>query len=318
VTSADLWVLGNLTIDDLVLADGTTSMGLCGGNAIFAALGARLWSDSVGLSARIGPDFPRAIVQRLCEAGVQLALTEVAAPTIHNWALYESADRRQFVNWLGSGSHVEQSLRPEEVPPEARIARVCHVAPMPLEVQSQLVRLLSPRATLVCLDPHDEYIPTSERTLTDLLGLVDIFLPSRKEAALLYGVDDPPRAARAFVEVGPRVVAVKLGAEGSLVFGPGLEDPRHVPSVPVDAVDPTGAGDAYCGAFCVIYARTGDPLEAALAGTVAGSLIVERRGALAVLPFNRAAAEQRLAWLRRSLQPTRTETDQPCAWKTAN
>jgi ribokinase len=318
VTAADLWVLGNLTIDDLVLPDGTTSMGLCGGNAIFAALGGRLWSESVGLSARIGPDFPRANVQRLCDAGVQLALSEVVAPTLHNWALYESPDRRRFINWLDSGSHVEQSLLPEEVPPAAGLARICHVAPMPLAVQSRLVRLLAPRPVLVCLDPHDEYIAGAEDVLMDLLGLVDVFLPSRQEAALLYGRDDPARAARAFVAAGPRAVAVKLGMDGSLVYGPGLADPRHVPSVPVEAIDPTGAGDAFCGAFCVIYGRTGDALEAAVHGTVAGSFMVEHRGALAMLPFNRAIAEQRLAWLRRSLQPPRMETDQACAWKTAS
>jgi ribokinase len=81
--------------------------------------------------------------------------------------------------------------------------------------------------------------------------------------------------------------------------------------VPVEAVDPTGAGDAYCGAFCAVYARTGDPLEAAMHGTVAGSLIVEQRGALSVLPFNNAVAERRLRWLKE-------EINQSCAWKTAS
>ncbi|TME32155.1 MAG: hypothetical protein E6I75_17350 [Chloroflexi bacterium] len=100
MTRADLWVLGNLTIDDLVLPDGTTSMGLCGGNAIFAALGGRVWSEHVGLAARVGPDFPRGNIRRLEAAGIQLALSEVDAPTLHNWALYESADRRRFVEGL--------------------------------------------------------------------------------------------------------------------------------------------------------------------------------------------------------------------------
>src|SRR5438093_138489 len=116
VMSADLWVLGNLTIDDLVLPDGTTAMGLCGGNAIFAALGGRLWSTRVGLAARIGPDFPETHVRSLEAAGIQLALSPTTAPSMHNWALYETADRRRFINWLDSGSHVDQSLSPAEVP----------------------------------------------------------------------------------------------------------------------------------------------------------------------------------------------------------
>ena len=302
IQSADLWVLGNVTTDDLVLANGTTAMGLCGGGAIFAALGGRLWSTRVGLSARVGPDFPAHHIQAVAAAGIQLALSPVDTPSIHSWALYETADRRRFINWLDSGSHLEQSLLPSEVPAEARSARVCHIAPMPLTVQSKLVRHLSGTGTLVSLDPHDEYIRGAEARLLGVLGRVDLFLPSRHEAALLFGRDAPEEAARAFAAHGPRAVIIKLGAEGSLVCGQGQEMPLHVPAVPVNAVDPTGAGDAFCGAFGVSYGRHGALLEAACCATVAASFVVERRGALAVLPFDRPAAERRLEWLSTTLK----------------
>jgi len=309
--SADLWVLGNLTIDDLVLPDGTTAMGMCGGNAIFAAIGGRLWSTRIGLAARIGPDFPRRHVQSLEAAGIQLALSPTSALTIHNWALYETPDRRRFVNWLDSGSHLDQSLLPAEVPPEAGHARVCHIAPMPLEVQSKLVKHLAQGTTLVSLDPHDEYIRRSEPQFLDLLRLVDLFLPSRQEAMLLFGRDAPEDAAVAFAAGGPQAVVIKLGAEGSLVYGPQLNHPVHVPAVPVTAIDPTGAGDAFCGAFCVSYGHHPDVLEAAARATVAASFVVERRGALAVLPFDYSTAEQRLERLTEEMNST-------CAWTTAS
>jgi sugar/nucleoside kinase (ribokinase family) len=287
-------VLGNLTIDDLVRADGTTAMGLCGGGAIFAALGGRLWSTRVGLSARVGPDFPNHHLQAVAAAGIRLGLSPVDAPSIHSWALYETADRRRFINWLDSGTHLEQSLLPPEVPDNAGSARVCHIAPMPLTVQSSLVRHLAGSGPLISLDPHDEYIRGAEDSLFDLLALVDLFLPSRHEAALLLGRDAPEEAARAFAARGPRAVAIKLGAEGSLVCGLGQAEPIHVPGLPVEAVDPTGAGDAYCGAFAVTYGRTGALLESARRATVAASFVVEQRGALAVLPFDRALAQRRL------------------------
>jgi len=311
--SADLWVLGNLTTDDLVLADGTTAMGLCGGNAIFAAIGGRLWSSRVGLAARIGPDFPEGHVRALEAAGIQLALSPTMAPSIHNWALYETADRRRFINWLDSGSHLEQSLLPAEIPDEACAARVCHVAPMPLEVQAKLVRRLARGTALVSLDPHDEYLRGSEARLLELLGQVDLFLPSRQEATLLFGRDAPEDAALAFAKCGPQVVVIKLGAEGSLAYGRELERPVHVPAVAVTAIDPTGAGDAFCGAFCVSYGQqtVGGLLAAACRATVTASFVVERRGALAVLPFDCAAAEQRLKRLTEEL-------NLPCAWTNAS
>lgn len=46
---------------------------------------------------------------------------------------------------------------------------------------------------------------------------------------------------------------------------PGADRPVVVPAVKVTAVDSTGAGDAFCGAFAVVRVRTGDSIEAAAA-----------------------------------------------------
>ena len=289
-----LWVLGNLTIDDVVMPDGETAMGLCGGNAIYASLGARLWEDRVGLGARIGPDFPNEHPPTLREAGVELALTEVAAPSIHNWALYENNGVRRFINWVDSGTHMEQSIRPEELPAAIEGARACHVAPMPLTVQSALVRsLLASGVAIIALDPHEDYIAGHADEVLGLLPSLSVFLPSRGEAEALFGRDDPEAAASAFANAGPAAVAIKLSDEGSIVCVPD-QPPRHVPCIPVQTVDPTGCGDAYCGGFVSAYRSGADALSAACHGTVSASFTAETHGALGVLPLNRPEAQRRL------------------------
>jgi sugar/nucleoside kinase (ribokinase family) len=308
----DVWVLGNLTIDDLVFSDGATAMGLCGGNAIFAALGARLWAARVGLSARVGPDYPSAYLHALEATGIELRLSAVNAPSIHNWALYEDADTRRFVPWVRSGTHLQQSLLSDEVPDEARAARVCHIAPMPLSVQANLVRHLA-RASdgLIALDPHDEYIADQASLLQDLLPQLTLFLPSRREAALLYGHDAPDDAARAFARAGPRVVAIKLGAEGSLACAKDSDVVHHIPAIAVAAIDPTGAGDAFCGAFAAVFGQGGDVLEAARRATVAASFVVQHYGATTVVPFDRDEAERRY---RSLLAVPERRCVRACAW----
>lgn len=302
-----LWVLGNLTIDDVVMPDGTTAMGLCGGNALYAALGARLWEGRVGLASRIGPDFPLHHLGVLRQAGVELALTQVPEPSIHDWALYESDGVRRFINWVASGSHLEQSIRPDELPAAIGGARAIHVAPMPLKVQAELVRHLTASGkAIIALDPHEDYIAGNESELLALLPYLTIFLPSRREAELVFGRDDPEAAAAAFAGAGPEAVAVKLGVEGSVVCVAG-GTPRHVPSVAVRTVDPTGCGDAYCGGFLAAYLSGVDALTAACHGTVSASFTAESQGAPGMLPLDPATARQRLEeLLAAATTPTRS------------
>ena len=281
-------MLGNLTIDDVVRSDGTTAMGLCGGNAVYAALGARLWSDRVSIAARLGRDFPRQYLAELKGAGIELELTPVATRAMRNWALYESDERRRFVAHLDGGTHEEQALALSEVPAAAFEARMWHVAPLPPRSQGDLVRHAPSRVTL---DPHDDYLTSESKALLELLPLIDAFIPSRQEAALLYGRDEPEAAAREMGKAGARVVVIKLGREGSLVYE--HDQMWHVPSLDVKTVDPTGAGDAYCGAFAAVYAKSPDALEAARRATVAASFVVERQGATAILPLDPDLAERR-------------------------
>src|SRR5205823_148963 len=97
--SPDVVVVGNLTIDDVVLPDGATSMGTVGGNAVWAALGARLWDPSVGIVTRCGDDFPTAALDELRSLGIVLdGVVSVDGPTIRNWVVYERDGTRRWLH----------------------------------------------------------------------------------------------------------------------------------------------------------------------------------------------------------------------------
>jgi ribokinase len=57
-----------------------------------------------------------------------------------------------------------------------------------------------------------------------------------------------------------------------------------LPAPPVEVVDTTGAGDAFCGAFAARLAAAPDPVAAARAGVAAGSLACTRAGAQPSMP----------------------------------
>ncbi len=102
----------------------------------------------------------------------------------------------------------------------------------------------------------------AERFLSAIEGARAVFL-SAEEARLLTGVADPADAARTLGATFP-VVALTRGVQGVLVVADGAE-PVAVPAPAVDAVDPTGAGDAFIAGFIASWLRAGDPVAAASA-----------------------------------------------------
>jgi ribokinase len=107
-------------------------------------------------------------------------------------------------------------------------------------------------------------------------------MPNETELAILTGLPveseaEVAAAAHTLVERGVEAVIVTLGARGSLLATG--EGARRIAPVKVEAVDTTGAGDAFIGSFAR-YRAAGLPLDAALAhATRYAALSVTRRGA---------------------------------------
>jgi len=135
------------------------------------------------------------------------------------------------------------------------------------------------RGVTVVLDPA----PAPPSGVPDeLLRLASIVTPNQHEAALLAGDGDIDTALIALRARGAATVIVTLGADGARWSGPGGEGAAPAPVV--EAVDTTGAGDAFNGALATALAE-GHDLDTAIAwGLAAGSLAVTRPGAQAAMP----------------------------------
>jgi 2-dehydro-3-deoxygluconokinase len=123
----------------------------------------------------------------------------------------------------------------------------------------------------------------------EAIAMSDIALPSREDAEALTGLADPRAIAERYLKLGPRIVAVKCGRDGALLATADGTMVRAAPH-PVVAVDATGAGDTFCGAFLARIVL-GDAPEAALAyANAAAALSTTGYGAVAPIP-RRAAVE---------------------------
>ena len=93
---------------------------------------------------------------------------------------------------------------------------------------------------------------------------------------------DTVRRLRALSADTP-VIGLKCGADGCVAHAAGSRDLLLLPAVATRAVDTTGAGDTFCGGALVGYARTRDPLQALLHGSVSASFCVETVGVTGLL-----------------------------------
>jgi sugar/nucleoside kinase (ribokinase family)/fructoselysine-6-P-deglycase FrlB-like protein len=279
-------VVGNLTVDDVIQPDGSSQMGTLGGNSVHAAAAALTWTEEVGIVARCGTDFPAEALDRLREAGAELGgIRPIDGPTVRNWVIYETDGSRSWVYRTPRGRSAEVAPRPSDLPDawlDRSPAPVVHVAAMPLAAADAIIRSVRDRAdgAVITLDTHEDWRRGPE--VLDAARLVDVFVPSREELASLIGYDDPSHAAAELISAGVRCVVVKLGGGGALVAQPGSR-PAWVPAAPAEVVDPTGAGDSFCGGFAAGLALGEDPAEAAWRGCVTAAAAIGAVGSLRLL-----------------------------------
>ena len=119
--------------------------------------------------------------------------------------------------------------------------------------------------------------------MREAFALCDICLPSWDDVSILTGLDDRDAIVDALQAYGVGLIAFKLGAEGCYVAT--REERRLVPAYTVDALDATGAGDCFGGAFIARLVAGDDPFAAARYANVCAALSTTGYGAVAPIPL---------------------------------
>lgn len=219
----------------------------------------------------IGEGIPVEGVVRVTDAATGLALIMVDAEGLNQIAVAPGANHR---------------LSPELARPHAGLIGWAQVLLCQLEIPLPTVEwaLTAAREQGVVTILN----PAPVQPLSDtLLALVDCLIPNATEAEALSGiaVDGPQSAAQAtqsLLRRGVKRVIVTLGAQGVL-FSDGTKA-LHFPAFPVEAVDTTGAGDAFNGALAAGLAAGGKWEEAIPLANAAAALACTKPGAQSSLP----------------------------------
>jgi sugar/nucleoside kinase (ribokinase family) len=253
-----------------------------GGCALNTATGLARLGLSVAVVGKVGEDtFGDFVIGLLDERGVDTrgVLRDPTAPTSASVVLVDRAGERSFLHLPGANG----ALGTEELATDGIFAgRALHIAGALVMPALDGV----PTAGLLA-EARRRGVRTSLDTVYDASGRwkrvepclphLDLLTVSLAEAQGISGELEPASAAAWFRDRGVAEVTVKLGPDGCYVAG--AEFQGDVPAFPVNAVDGTGAGDAFAAG--VIYGRlSGWPLvDAARLGNAAGALATTAVGA---------------------------------------
>jgi sugar/nucleoside kinase (ribokinase family) len=308
---------GGMRIDYLITHDGEARVGMVGGNALYAAVGAAIWHNDVGLWARIGNNYPRQWLTDLHKLGFATdGIIRVPGKREHRTFFAYTADgQRDDLNpsahfarinhpfppelkgythsALGQDnplSYESLAVRPQDWPDDYGGATAVHLSPLSLATHLHVPAILRQKGVRqISCDPGERYmVPERERYIRTLLPQIDAFLPSNKEIWSLFGKDiEMGAAAETLCDWGASLVVVKNGANGVLVWDQASGTRTSLPAFHTHnaqrVIDITGAGDSFCGGFMIGLTQTGDPVQAARMGIVSASLVIEGYGALYAL-----------------------------------
>jgi sugar/nucleoside kinase (ribokinase family) len=177
-------------------------------------------------------------------------------------------------------------------------------------VLQRRVREQMPNVKLVAGDTMNYWIKDHQPALLAMLKGLDVLLINDTETRMLAGNNNLVQAARAVMEMGPRLLVVKHGEYGATLFhkthpkGGSAERTFKAPAFPLEqVVDPTGAGDSFAGGFFGYLASQpeltpGAFRRAMFYGSVMGSFACERFGTERLEQLTRAEIDERFNLFR--------------------
>jgi hydroxymethylpyrimidine/phosphomethylpyrimidine kinase len=205
----------------------------------------------------VGGDFPQEHMDLLASKGVDLAGLQI------------KADEKTFF-WSGK-YHLDMNSRDtvdtqlnvladfDPVVPEAYFhCRYLMLGNLVPAVQKRVLAQLPQRPKLIVLDTMNFWMENALPDLLEALHEVDVLTINDEEARLLSGELNLVKAARKIRTMGPKILIIKKGEHGALLFGAN-DEIFFAPALPLaDVVDPTGAGDTFAGGFIGYLAQTDD------------------------------------------------------------
>ena len=280
-TAPTYLVFAHLIIDDIALADGVLVPGQLGGAGTYSALGAALVSGMpVALTCGVGEDLASAYRLALQDWNIDTTALIARGPhTPRSRVVYRADGTRSETPVHGPDHFAAMAPEVRDIPSSwDRLRGVYFFATDDSCQWPQLLDLVSRRRSALMWEISAE---SCRREAFDRVAArlrdVTMFSINRDEARALCGDADPLACIEHLRRLGPAVIVLRMGADGSLVATG--DTVLAVGAAPVSAViDPTGAGNCYSGAFMAAWCQSHNLRRSASLAAAAAARVLGRYG----------------------------------------
>ena len=266
-----LLVIGGASLDTIHLSGHTVES--AGGAGVYTALAARRSGAQASLFGP-RPDPVPQVLQPVAER-----LTSWLGPVVKP----KDLPRFQIVHQGGGSSYLEalygaeQELTPASLPPDLSVYDWIHIVSLG-SVQRQLGFLRACRrrgARRISVGTWLDSLVKTPEAVRDVIEQTDISFMNEREAVALFGSTET-------ASTGPgKLMFVKRGQRGALVLQGSFA--TEVEGVPSATLDPTGAGNAFCGATLAFLMQGEHPIMAARRAMPLAAEMAEHVGPEALL-----------------------------------
>ncbi len=275
-------------------------------NAMIAA--ARLRADAAYFTA-VGADrFGQALTELWLNEGVDASRIVVNGAAHTGLYFVTHGPQGHEFSYMRAGSAASRISESDLPDGRIRATKILHVSGISQAISSSAadavfaaIDIARDAKRLVSYDPNFRLklwpLRRARAIIHEAMRLCDIALPGLDDGQALTGRTEADAIVDFYLRLGAPVVVLKLGKEGAIAAT--LKRRERIAGYSVAAVDATGAGDCFDGAFLAEYVQRGDPFTAARFANVAAALSTLGYGAVAPLPRRldveaaTAAAEER-------------------------
>lgn len=266
-----------------------------GGDTSNCAIAAARQGATVSYLTQIGADtFGNSFMELWAREGIDTSSIRQAS-NAHTGIYFvtHGADGHEF-NYFRAGSASSRML-PEDLPLDAlRATAMLHVSGISQGISNTAadtvvaaIDTVKAAGGLISYDTNLRLklwpIERAREVIHAAMAMCDIALPGLDDATQLTGLTEPDDIIDFYLTLGASIVALTLGAQGTLVAT--RDQRRRLSARKVKPVDATAAGDTFDGAFLAELAAGRDAFAAARYANAAAALSTQGYGAVAPMPY---------------------------------